>query len=160
MHPGIGGVVPPMVDANFHNDPEAARIVLHSGADLVAVGMDVTMHAKLRASDIDAISASGGPAAKAAMEASRFYLEAYKGFYPGTDYCGLHDPLAVALAEVPELATYETLSADIECAGTLTRGQMLPDRRPSAPKDRQVSVATDVDYERFAKYFASAVAAQ
>ncbi len=160
VHPGIGGVVPPMVDANFHNDPEAARIVLHSGADLVAVGMDVTMHAKLRASDIDAIAASGGPAAKAAMEASRFYLEAYKGFYPGTDYCGLHDPLAVALAEVPELATYETLSADIECAGTLTRGQMLPDRRPSAPKDRQVSVATDVDYERFAKYFASAVAAQ
>lgn len=159
-HFGIGGVVPPMVDANFHNDPEAARIVLHSGARLVAVGMDVTMHAKLRATDIEAISAKGGPAAKAAMEASRFYLAAYEGFYPGTDYCGLHDPLAVALAELPALATYETLSADIECAGTLTRGQMLPDRRPSAPKERMVDVATDVDYDRFAKLFAAAVAAQ
>ena len=159
-HPGIGGVVPPIVDANFHNDPEAARIILHSGADLVAVGMDVTMHAKLRASDIDAISASGGPAAKAAMQASRFYLKSYEGMYPGTDYCGLHDPLAVALAEQPELAEYETVSADIECVGTLTRGQMLPDRRPSASKERLVDVATDVDYDRFSELFARAIAAQ
>ena len=159
-HPGIGGVVPPMVDANFHNDPEAARIVLHSGARLVAVGMDVTMQAKLRATDIDSISAKGGPAAKAAMEAARFYLAAYEGFYPGTDYCGLHDPLAVALAELPALATYETVSADIECTGTLTRGQMLPDRRPSASNERMVDVATDVDYDRFAELFAAAVAAQ
>lgn len=159
-HPGIGGVVPPIVDANFHNDPEAARIILHSGANLVAVGMDVTMHAKLRASDIDAISASGGPAAKAAMQASRFYLKSYEGMYPGTDYCGLHDPLAVALAEQPGLAEYETVSADIECVGTLTRGQMLPDRRPSASKERLVDVATDVDYDRFSKLFAKAIAAQ
>lgn len=160
MHPGIGGIRSPMADANFHNDPEAARIVLHSGAKLVAVGMDVTMNAKLREADIDAISANGGPAAKAAMEASRFYLSAYKGFYPNTDYCGLHDPLAVALAELPELAKFETLSADIECAGTITRGQMIPDRRPTASKERLMDVATDVDYNKFSELFASAVAAQ
>jgi purine nucleosidase len=159
-HPGIGGVVPPMVDANFYNDPEAARIVLQSGADLIAVGMDVTMQAKLTVSDINAIAAKGGPAAKATMEASRFYLSAYEGFYPGTDYCCLHDPLAVALAELPGLGSYETISADIECAGTLTRGQMLPDRRPSAAKDRLVEVATDVDFDRFSEIFTDSVAAQ
>ena len=32
-----------MVDANFANDPEAAHIVLRSGADMTLVGMDVTM---------------------------------------------------------------------------------------------------------------------
>ena len=159
-HPGIGGVVPPMVDANFHNDPEAARIVLQSGASLVAVGMDVTMHAKLTAADIEAIEKRGGPAARAAMQASRFYLAAYERMYPGTDYCGLHDPLAVALAELPELGSYETLSADIECAGTLTRGQMLPDRRPSASTDQMVDVAIDVKYDEFSTLFADAVAAQ
>lgn len=159
QHPGVGGIVPPMADANFHNDPEAARIVLQSGANLVAVGMDVTMHAKLTERGIKEISTNGGPAAKAAMQATQFYLSAYKGFYPGTDYCALHDPLAVALAERPELAQYETLSADIECAGTITRGQMIPDRRPGAAKDRMVDVATDVDYSEFSKLFTAAVAA-
>lgn len=159
-HPGIGGVVPPVVDANFHNDPEAARIVLQSGASLVAVGMDVTMQAKLTTSDIEAIEARGGPAAKAAMQASRFYLTAYQGMYPGTDYCCLHDPLAVALAELPELGTYETMSADIECAGTLTRGQMLPDRRPSAPTSQMVDVTMDVNFTEFSALFADAIAAQ
>ena len=159
-HPGIGGVVPPLVDANFHNDPEAARIVLQSGAKLVAVGMDVTMRAKLKAPDIAAIEARGGPAAKAAMQASQFYLAAYERLYAGIDFCGLHDPLAVALAELPELGTFETMSADIECAGTLTRGQMLPDRRPGAPATQLVDVATDVDFEAFSRLFADAVAAQ
>ena len=32
-----------MADANFANDPEAAQIVLHSGAKMTLVGMDVTM---------------------------------------------------------------------------------------------------------------------
>jgi len=159
QHPGITGVVPPMVDANFHNDPEAARIVLQSGAKLVAVGMDVTMQAKLRAVDMERIAALGGPAAKAAMAASTFYLKAYEGFYPDTDYCCLHDPLAVALAELPEMGSYETLSADIECMGSLTRGQMLPDRRPSPSNTNIVNVVTDVDFERFSTIFAEAVAA-
>ncbi len=158
-HPGIGGVVPPLVDANFHNDPEAARIVFQSGANLVAVGMDVTMRAKLRAADIAAIEARGGPAAKAAMQASQFYLAAYARLY-GIDFCGLHDPLAVALAELPELGTFETMSADIECAGTLTRGQMLPDRRPGAPDTQRVDVALDVDFDAFSRLFADSVAAQ
>ena len=42
-HPGIQGPTAPMVDANFANDPEAAHIVLRSGADITLVGMDVTM---------------------------------------------------------------------------------------------------------------------
>lgn len=159
-HPGIGGVVPPVVDANFHNDPEAARIVLQSGASLVAVGMDVTMRAKLKEPDIRQIEARSGPAARAAMQASRFYLKAYEGMYPGTDYCCLHDPLAVALAELPELGSYETMSADIECVGTLTRGQMLPDRRPSAPTNQMIDVTMDVNFAEFLTLFADAIAAQ
>ena len=43
FHPGIHGPAAPMVDANFANDPEAAHIVLRSGADITLVGMDVTM---------------------------------------------------------------------------------------------------------------------
>ena len=32
-----------VADANFWNDPEAAQIVLRSGAKITLVGMDVTM---------------------------------------------------------------------------------------------------------------------
>ena len=38
FHPGIHGPAAPMVDANFANDPEAAHIVLRSGADITLVG--------------------------------------------------------------------------------------------------------------------------
>ena len=33
FHPGIQGIPSPMADANFWNDPEAAQIVLRSGAN-------------------------------------------------------------------------------------------------------------------------------
>ena len=41
FHPGIHGPIAPMVDANFANDPEAAHIVLQSGANVIVAGSAV-----------------------------------------------------------------------------------------------------------------------
>jgi purine nucleosidase len=158
-HPGVPGIPSPVADANFFNDPEAARIVLQSGARITLVGMDVTMQTKLTAPMMDDIAARGGPAARIAMAAARFYLAAYQAQYPDITYCALHDPLAVAVAEDPSVVTIEPMQVDVECAGELTRGQVIPDRRRTGTTRPNAGVAIDVDAVRFEALFVETMTA-
>jgi purine nucleosidase len=152
-HPGVPGIPSPVADANFFNDPEAARIVLQSGAPITLVGMDVTMKTRLTAPMMDDIAARGGPAARITMEAARFYLAAYQAQYPDITYCALHDPLAVAVAQDPSVVSLETMQIDVECTGELTRGQVIPDRRRTGTTVPNAGVALEVDSDRFEKLF-------
>lgn len=153
FHPGIQGIPSPMADANFWNDPEAAQIVLRSGANITLVGMDVTMKVLLNAKMRETIATGGGTVGAKMMEIAQFYVEAYAKMYPGIDGCGLHDPLAVAIAEDPSLATLERLCVDVELAGVLTRGQTVADRRRNAVDRRNADVCMHVDADRFARRF-------
>ena len=153
FHPGIPS---PMADANFWNDPEAARIVLRSGAKLTLVGMDVTMQALLTPAMTDAIAEAGGAAATM-MRIARFYVDAYLRQYPAIAGCGLHDPLAVAVAEDASLVSAEPMQVDIELAGELTRGQMVVDRRATGTTRPNAAVCTGVDVPRFTERFMAAM---
>ncbi|MFN3497735.1 MAG: nucleoside hydrolase [Pannonibacter indicus] len=158
-HPGVPGIASPVADANFFNDPEAARVVLQSGARIKLVGMDVTMKTKLTAPMMDDIAARGGPAAGIAMQAARFYLAAYQAQYPDITYCALHDPLAVAVAQDPGVVTLEAMQIDVECAGELTRGQVIPDRRRTGTTVPNAEVAVAVDSEAFEALFVQTMVA-
>lgn len=157
FHPGIQGIPSPMADANFWNDPEAAQIVLRSGADITLVGMDVTMKVLLTAAMRAEIAGRGGVGAKM-MEIAQFYVDAYDRMYPGIDGCGLHDPLAVAIAEDPGLAVVERMCVDIELAGALTRGQTVADRRRTAEPRRNADVCMQADGAEFGRRFVAALA--
>lgn len=157
-HPGVPFIPSPVADANFFNDPEAARIVLQSGAKVTLVGMDVTMKARLTSAMMDDIAVRGGRASGLVMEAARFYLRAYQGQYPGIDWCALHDPLAVAVAEDPTLVTSEAMRIDVECQGEITRGQVIPDRRATGDVTPNALVPVDVDTDRFVPRFVEALA--
>jgi purine nucleosidase len=157
FHPGIQGIPSPMADANFWNDPEAAQIVLRSGAEITLVGMDVTMKVLLTAAMRAEIAARGGVGAKM-MEIAQFYVDAYARMYPGIDGCGLHDPLAVAIAEDPGLAVVERMCVDVELAGALTRGQTVADRRRTAEPRRNADVCMEVDGAEFGRRFVVALA--
>ncbi|UIK08905.1 nucleoside hydrolase (plasmid) [Neorhizobium galegae] len=63
-------------------------------------------------------------------------MAAYREQYPGISGCALHDPLAVAVVLDPGLVTLEPMQVDVQCAGELSRGQVIPGRRP-----RQLNVA-------------------
>jgi purine nucleosidase len=157
FHPGIQGPTAPMVDANFANDPEAAHIVLRSGADITLVGMDVTMTTLLTTGMIDEVAREGDEAAKTLMRMTEFYVKAYKRIYPGIAGCGLHDPLAVAVAEDPSLARMERMFVDVELHGELTRGQTVADRRLTAVSLHNVDVCMDIDRPRFMANFLAAI---
>jgi purine nucleosidase len=147
-HPGVPGIPSPVADANFFNDPEAARIVLQSGARVTMVGMDVTMRTRLTSAMMDDVAARGGPAARLAMGAARFYLRAYQAQYPDIDFCALHDPLAVLVAEDASVVTLEPMQIDVECVGEITRGQVVPDRRRTGTTVPNAEVALEVDSAR------------
>lgn len=157
-HPGTPGMPSPMAEVNIFNDPEAARTVITSGAPVTMIGLDVTMQTKLTADMIEEIGRDGDKAAIAAMEASRSYLAAYQLQYPGIQYCALHDPLAVAVAEQPDLVTLQAMKLDVECAGEITRGQIVADNRKVAGVVKNAEVAVAVDAARFEAQFVRTLA--
>ena len=157
FHPGIQGIPSPMADANFWNDPEATQIVLRSGAKITLVGMDVTMKVLLTAPMRDEIARDGGAVGRTMMRIAEFYVKSYATMYPGIAGCGLHDPLAVAIAEDPSLAETERMCVDIELAGALTRGQTVADRRHTARERRNAEVCLSVDGDEFSRRFVRAL---
>jgi purine nucleosidase len=157
FHPGIHGPTAPMVDANFANDPEAAHIVLRSGAEVTLVGMDVTMTTLFSTENMDEVAREGDEAAKTLMRMTAFYVNAYRRMYPGIRGCGLHDPLAVAVAEDPTLARTERMFVDVELHGKLTRGQTIADRRVTAAPLQNADVCMDIDRPRFETNFLAAI---
>jgi purine nucleosidase len=160
FHPGIQGPAAPMVDANFANDPEAAHIVLRSEANITLVGMDVTMTTLFSTEMVDEVAREGDEAAKTLMRMVEFYVNAYKNMYPGIAGCGLHDPLAVAVAEDPSLAREERMFVDVELHGELTRGQTIADRRLTAIPLHNADVCVDINRPRFLTNFLAAIKGQ
>lgn len=158
FHPGIQGIPTAMADANFFNDPEAAQIALRSSAKITLVGMDVTMKVLLTKPMREDIAGFGGRVGATMMEIADFYVRSYETMHPGIDGCGLHDPLAVAIAEDRSLATVERMCVDVELSGALTRGQTVADRRRNvAPERRNADVCVGVDGERFSRLFVEAL---
>lgn len=157
-YPGIQGVPTPTASANFWNDPEAAQIVMRSGARITLVGLDATMKALLTAAMRSAIAASGKVGATM-MQIADFYVRAYESMHPGIAGCGLHDPLAVAIAEDKSLATVERMCVDIELYGAFTRGRVIVDGRRDVAADRlNADVCVDVDGARFSRLFVETLA--
>jgi purine nucleosidase len=154
FHPGIGGIPSPVASANIWNDPEAARIVLRSGARIKLVGLDITMKTLLTPPMIAEI-AGGTRAGAIVADIVRFYLDFYQSAHRGIAGCPLHDPLAVAIAEDPSLATIEPMSVDVEVAGAITRGQLVADRRAGAIPNAEVCMG--FDGSRFTRRFIDAI---
>jgi purine nucleosidase len=89
---------------------------------------------------IGQVARDGDDAAKLLMRMADFYGRSHKTMYPGIQGCGLHDPLAVAVAEDPSLAKTERMLVDVELNGALTRGQTVADRRRTAEHDYNAQV--------------------
>ena len=106
---------------------------------------------------VDEVRREGDAAAKTLMEMTEFYINAYKTMYPGIAGCGLHDPLAVAIAEDPSLAITERMFVDVELHGELTRGQTVADRRRTAIPLHNADVCMEVDRARFVTGFLAAI---
>lgn len=153
---GVPGNVNAWTEANIGQDPEAADLVARSGLALTMVGLDVTLQTLLTRAETATWRASGTPAGQALADMTDYYIDAYKTTAPHLGGCGLHDPLAVAVAADPTLVTTWPLHLSVDCTGP-TRGRTIANADAIGAPDPTCEVAIDVDVERFLTEFMTRV---
>ena len=138
----------PVSEWNVYVDPEAARLVFHSGLHITAVGLDVSCHPDINLSHgvRDRFGKSDSPEAQFITGVLAFVDAA--GF---ESYSAIIDALTVAIAIDPGLAQTIPLNVDVETASSLTLGQTVVDRREHFRWDHlpTIDVVSEVDYNAF-----------
>ena len=163
-----GGNATPAAEANTWVDPDAAQAVFRGFAGRTddklprCVGLDVTERVQLSRVDLDAIvePAPDAPVGRFLREAVPFYIEFYERVHQYGGAC-MHDPLALALALDPSMATWTTTRVEVESDGTWTRGMTVTDldgiRHSPWPvgweAQENAVVALDVDAPAFMAVF-------
>jgi purine nucleosidase len=110
----------PWTEHNFRSDPEAAQIVLASGAPMAIVPLDATTQVRIRTVGVARLAAADTPFHVAVADQVRRYPR-----YREQGWTYLHDPLAVATVIRPELVRWESLHAVVETGGMHTTGKLL-----------------------------------
>jgi len=148
--------VTPVAEFNMYIDPEAAKIVFHSGLPITLVGFDVTMKVFLKEEHLNMVENCNSFLGRYIAEQVKPWIVFLQHLFPDRlefhHGCPLHDPLAVAVAIDRSLVKTEKMYVDIETMGKLTRGQVVADRGwaifPPAGHPN-VDVCVEVDAERF-----------
>ena len=143
----VPGNVRPWAEANVWQDPEATDLLFRKAADVTMIGLDVTLQTLLTYTDAAQWRATGTRAGEVLTELAEYYIRAYETTSPHLGGCGLHDPLAVAVAIDPSLVTCLSLPMQVDVTGE-TRGRTIG-RFSGHP----VRVAVGVDVDRFLHTF-------
>ena len=131
------GNVTPAAEFNMWVDPEAARIVMHSGLPIELVGWHLCRgEANLLAADIDHVLSLATPLARFAIDCNRVAMEANRR-QTGETGIALPDPTAMAIALDPSICIRRSRHyVEIETQSDLTRGMTVVDRLNVANDDR------------------------
>jgi len=137
----------PYAEFNIWQDPEAAHIVFNSGANVFAVGLDVTMdpEACLTGRHLEQMKTRHTPAAHLVAQ-----LVEYEVKYHGR--CPMHDPLALAVLLDPSLFEFTLAKVEVVEGNDWDRGVT---RTLSSGSSQLIRVASAVDGPRFLQLFLS-----
>lgn len=144
----VPGNVTPWAEANIAQDPQATDTVFRMLRDVTMVGLDVTLKTLLTAEETAqwaALDTAGGNFLAAVAD---YYIGAYKTTSPHLGGCGLHDPLAVAVAIDPGLVDTFGINMKVDTEGP-TRGRTIGDEARLNDPDKHAAVALRVDTAGF-----------
>ena len=152
----MGGVVRgptdlhlPYVEHNIRCDPEAAHVVLSSGARITLIPLDVTTKVRITREGTDRIRAGG----TSFHDAVARQVELYPPFAE-RGYTFMHDPLAAAVVIRPDLVRMEDLHVDVELHGRHAAAATLA-RTPADGASANARVALEVDAGAFEEFYLS-----
>lgn len=148
-----------VAEFNVLVDPEAAAVVINSGATIHMAGLDLTNQFVVDDALAGDIAATGGPGAAVLSDLMYSYLdqgEKRNGMRLG----GLHDPCAVLAVTHPEVVTATPRHVDVELAGTLTRGMTVVDLRRAGAAEPNVMHGHTLDHPVARKLTIDAIAAR
>ncbi len=145
------GNATPAAEANIHNDPEAADVVLGASWPVTMVGLDVTHHVFMSADHLDRYAGMGHAMGEHIAAISPYYLNFYRE-RNGLDGLYVHDSSAIAFLLAPELFTTANWPVRVDTTQSLGRGKTWPALGDTARLDLdpwrnrpKVSVCVDVD---------------
>jgi purine nucleosidase len=113
-----------LAEFNFFVDPHAAHIVLESGLPITLLPWDITKDVLLRQAEVDRLLRIESPVSHFIADATRFYMEFHEKCF-GFAGCSINDPVALALAFMPDLARTEPMHVAVEYASELTIGKSV-----------------------------------
>ncbi len=142
----------PYREHNIACDPEAAHIVLTSGAPVALIPLDVTTQVRINAEGVQQIRAGATPF----HEAVARQVELFPGFRD-RGFTHLHDPLAIASLIHPGIVTSHSMHVDVELGGRHATGATLM-RTPFEDAPLNAHVALDVQSRRFEEFLVERLA--
>ncbi|KAF0921903.1 hypothetical protein E2562_020514 [Oryza meyeriana var. granulata] len=116
----VNGNVNPAAEANIFGDPDAADIVFTSGADILAIGINITHQVVLSDAHREKLEQSDSKYARYLSKILGLYYDYHRDAY-FTKGVYLHDPTALLAAVDPSLMTYTEGVMRVQTVG-ITKG--------------------------------------
>ncbi|MFN8633125.1 MAG: nucleoside hydrolase [Chloroflexota bacterium] len=148
----VPGNVTPLAEANFHNDPEAAAIVVAAGYKLALIGLDVTLQAIISPEQVEILRERGGEVGAFTHAISSHYGAHYMR-RTGRNGFPMHDSAAVLYAVDPGYFQAEHWYVEIETDSPRAMGMVMTDRRGRWGRVPNADVCVGIDADRFLKLY-------
>lgn len=142
------GNITPAAEFNIYVDPEAADIVMKSGAPIVMMPLDVTHKVIATRARVEAIRALGTDLGRVAAEWADFF-ERFDVAKYGSDGGPLHDPTVIAYLIRPDLFKGRHINVEIETQSELTLGMTVADWWGVTTRPKNATFMGDVDAQGF-----------
>ncbi len=142
------GNITPTAEFNIYVDPEAADIVMKSGAQITILPLDVTHKALVTKARNDAFRALGTKVGVAVAQMTDFFERFDKEKY-GSTGAPLHDPCVIAYLLKPELFSGRFINVEIETQSELTLGMTVADWWGVTDRPANATFIGDLDSDGF-----------